>query len=210
MSQDWSHSPVTRAAWFPQPWHGLAYRTQIRTAWLTRASQDHYSIFPVPQCAPRSPKGAGSFTCCRSPPCSFTSHTFTHVGLSCRAVQTQAWKACPMPSCHCSGSLAQGCSTGRLLLSQQGLDKGNLHVSLLLFIAHTWDTQARAWTCRTFPGSEQPCRSPLLLVRRRDRGGDFTDSSGIRLPKQSCGAQDDAQQHQPTTKRICKPGARLS
>lgn len=60
-----------------------------------------------------------------------------------------------------------------------------------------------------FPGSEQPCRSPLLLARRRDRGGDFTNSSGIRLPKQSCGAQDDIQEHQPTTKRICKPGARL-
>lgn len=95
------------------------------------------------------------------------------------------------------------------LPSQQALDKDNLLVSLLLFLAPGTHWQEPVELDR-FPGLEQPCRSPLLLARRRDRGGGFTNSSGIRLPKQSCGAQDDAQEHQPTTKRLCKPGARLS
>lgn len=149
-----------------------------------------------------------SFTCCRSLSCSSTSHTFTHVGLSCRAVQTQAGKACPMPSPHCS--LAQECSHD---VSCHPSKPWTRTISLFPFCSslHTPGTHWQEPVERDrFPSSEQPCRSPLLLARRRDRGGGFTNSSGIRLPKQSCGAQDDAQEHQPTTKRLCKPGARLS
>lgn len=143
MSQDWSCSPVIRAAWFPvkQPWHGLAHGIQSWTARLNRASQEHHPIFPeVPSVL------ALSHVAEALP----APHTFTHVGLSCRAVQTQASNACPMPSPHFTGSLAQECSSGWQLPSEQALDKGSVLVFLLLFIAHTWGMLARAWAWRTW------------------------------------------------------------
>lgn len=163
------------------------------------------------QCAPRSPKCAGSFTCCRSPFCSSTSHTFTHAGHSCRAVQTRLEMSVQCPpliplapwhrdapqdgSCHPSTPWTRASSLFSLCSS--------LHTP-----GTRWQEPGLTERGR-FPGSEQPCRSPLLLARRRDRGGDFTNSSGIRLPKQSCGAQDDDKSTSPPLKGFAsqEPGS---